>query len=299
MLRWRLLGAVTIIIPVLGLLWLDDQYNFGRPGIWFALLAVLLGVVCTAELSEIIVHGGHTLRKPATLLVAIVGMLIMVVPRFWHPVADGPIGTLPVGWSPIALACVVALILFRELFYFQSGQGATERIAMGLLASFYVLIPFIFMMELRMDSPDRLGMMSVVSVIFIAKFADAGAYFTGRKFGKRPLAPVLSPKKTIEGAVGGILVAMIAGAVFLWLILPNTCPPFRPANGWAPFGLAVSVAIAGMVGDLSVSLFKRDANMKDSARLLPGLGGGLDILDSILWAAPVGYLWWASGTLGG
>lgn len=301
MLRWRLIGAVAIIVPVLGLLWLDDQqkYNLDRPGIWFAVLAVLIASICVVELSQLVSRGGHALRSPTTFFVALVGMLIMVVPRFFPLSADAVLNTTTVGWSAVGLATVVGLVLIRELFFFEAGQGATERIAMSLLAIFYVLVPFIFMFELRMWSPTnpRLGMMSVVSVIFIAKLADSGAYFTGRKFGKRPMAPVLSPKKTIEGGMGGVVVAMLAGIIFVRLIIPAFIPGYRPATWWGPLGLAASVAIAGMIGDLSVSLFKRDADQKDSGKILPGLGGGLDVLDSILWAAPVGYLWWICGAL--
>ena len=301
MLRWRLIGAVAIIVPVLGLLWLDDQsqYNFDHPGIWFATLLVVVGSVCVVELSQLVSRGGHALRTPTTFFVALAGMLIMVLPRLFPLSSGEELNSAIAGWPAIGLATVVALLLIRELFFFKAGQGATERIAMSLLAIFYVLVPFIFMFELRMWSKDnpRLGMMSVVSVIFVAKLADSGAYFAGRNFGKRPMAPVLSPKKTIEGGIGGVIVAMLAGIIFLRLIIPAFVPSYRPATWWGPLGFAASVAVAGMIGDLSVSLFKRDADQKDSGKLLPGLGGGLDVLDSILWAAPVGYLWWICGAL--
>ena len=81
------------------------------------------------------------------------------------------------------------------------------------------------------------------------------------------------------------------------VIAPWACEGYRPNTWWGPLLLAGSVAVAGMLGALSVSLFKRDADQKDSGNFLPGLGGGLDVLDSILWGAPVGYLCWISGAL--
>ncbi len=297
MLRWRLIGAAAIIFPVLLLLWLDDQCDFGFPGLWFAVFLVAAGVLCCCELAHLV---APSVAGLSTALIGVMGgiaMLFPIVARFW-PIqqATRPMGNW--GWAFLGLAVAIAISLVWEMRSFQSGRGATQRIAYDLLCVAYVLVPFNYMFQLRMWSANRLGLLAFVSVVFIAKFADAGAYFTGRTFGRHPLAPILSPKKTVEGALGGLVVAAAASwgyfhGIMPWLWREGTVPAT-----WAIVGFALTIALCGMLGDLSVSLFKRDVAQKDSARLLPGLGGSLDILDSVLWAAPVGYLWWMSGALG-
>ena len=133
---------------------------------------------------------------------------------------------------------------------------------------------------------------------------DTGAYTVGRlcggRFFRRKLAPKLSPGKTIEGAIGGLAFACIGAAVaFEWLVpqmIGDSTGGGTSVGRWLFFGLVV--AAAGMVGDLAESLLKREAGRKDSSDWLPGFGGVLDLLDSILFAAPIAYLCWASGLVG-
>jgi phosphatidate cytidylyltransferase len=123
---------------------------------------------------------------------------------------------------------------------------------------------------------------------------DTGAYFTGRWLGRHKLIPWLSPNKTWEGLAGGIVVALLcAVGVGYWLHAAQLAPrpPAGPLIGWlALFGLLM--AGLSVAGDLSASLLKRDAAVKDSGTALPGLGGILDVLDSPLLAAPVAWLFW-------
>ena len=296
MLRWRLIAAAGIIGPVLCLLWLDHQYNFGHPGIWFAGLAGAISILCSLELVGLFGLTGVRLNGTLVATASLVAIILATCHHFW-PLGgmDGPLGTW--GWSVLGLVTATAIVMLVELATFRPGQQSTQRIALSLLAIYYAVIPYIFILQLRLWSPDLLGLLSFVSVPFVAKFSDAGAYFSGRYLGKHRLAPILSPKKTIEGAIGGTVVAMLASlAYFRWLV-PWFCPTTRVPLWWAMLGFAVTVAVAGMIGDLSISLFKRDVDQKDSASWLPGLGGGLDVMDSVLWASPVGYLWWVSGCL--
>ena len=112
----------------------------------------------------------------------------------------------------------------------------------------------------------------------------------------------LAPRKTIEGAIGGALVAVAVAMVLHFHLFPRLFDVHHAATDTkgivliAAYGLAL--ALAGMFGDLAESYLKRVAGQKDSAKWLPGLGGCLDVLDSVLWAAPIGYLWWAAGLLG-
>ncbi len=129
---------------------------------------------------------------------------------------------------------------------------------------------------------------------------DIGAYTVGRLIGRTRLSPTISPGKTVEGAFGAIVFAC-AGAYISFNVILQLLPSRLPLNpgipgGWLVFGLAM--AVAGMVGDLAESLLKRDVGVKDSSSWMPGFGGVLDILDSLLLSAPIAWLLWALGVVG-
>src|SRR5690606_9487302 len=112
--------------------------------------------------------------------------------------------------------------------------------------------------------------------------SDAGAYFAGRAFGKHKLAPAISPGKTVEGLIGGILAAAGFAALTIWLWFHELA--FLPG-----IGVAVAITVLGVLGDLAESAIKRGSGAKDAASILPGHGGFLDRLDSLLFGAPVLY----------
>jgi phosphatidate cytidylyltransferase len=145
------------------------------------------------------------------------------------------------------------------------------------------------------DAAARLGVVPETG-IFLMLFCltavvlcDAGAYFAGRRFGRRKLSPRISPGKSVEGAIGG-LAAGTAGALVAKGVFEVFWPALSAPLGWrAAAVLGFVVAVAGMVGDLVESLLKRDAHAKDSGHLLPGMGGIMDRIDSILLGIPVMY----------
>jgi len=161
----------------------------------------------------------------------------------------------------------------------------------GLLISFWAL--------LRLHRDNEWGMMALFSMLLIVKMADTGAFATGKLFGRHKLMPVLSPGKTWEGTLGGLVTACITAWLFFWFGGPAivgtryTMPPL-----WAVLVYALVLAVAGMIGDLAESLIKRDSNRKDSSTWLPGLGGVLDIIDAPLVAGPVAWICWALGLIG-
>jgi phosphatidate cytidylyltransferase len=137
--------------------------------------------------------------------------------------------------------------------------------------------------------------------------SDTGQYAAGRAFGRHKLLPLVSPGKTWEGVAGGFVFAIAAAwLVFGWgarfiVTTPNSFMKAIEATG-GPIAItlfAVTVAAAGIIGDLAESMLKRDAGVKDSSTWLPGFGGVLDLLDSLLAAAPVAYAFWAFGIVGG
>jgi phosphatidate cytidylyltransferase len=145
------------------------------------------------------------------------------------------------------------------------------------------------------------GLLAMLSMVIVVKATDIGAYTVGRLWGRRKLAPLLSPGKTWEGAAGGLAFAL-AGALLALGPLAHALG-VASNRGWVAWVAcaaiyALLVSSAGIVGDLAESLLKRDAGVKDSSTWLPGFGGVLDLLDSLLVAAPVAYFCWISGLLG-
>lgn len=137
-------------------------------------------------------------------------------------------------------------------------------------------------------------MLPFASTVLIVKFSDTCQYFVGRKFGRNKLAPIVSPGKTWEGAIGGIGLCVLILATVLATF--DSFP--QGIGGWLRVALyCLLLCVAGIVGDLLESMLKRDAGVKDSSSWLPGLGGVMDMLDSLLLAAPVSYACWLAGLL--
>jgi phosphatidate cytidylyltransferase len=149
----------------------------------------------------------------------------------------------------------------------------------------FVGLPFAFVVGLEVI-PGKNGPDLLLLVLVCVTLSDAGAYYAGSTFGTHPMAPVISPKKSWEGAAGGV-VASVLGAVLAhsWF--------FRRLPLAHAVVLGVVLAAAGILGDLAESMLKRASGVKDSSALLPGHGGVLDRLDSLLVAAPVLYYYWS------
>jgi phosphatidate cytidylyltransferase len=127
------------------------------------------------------------------------------------------------------------------------------------------------------------GREAVLLIMGAIVVSDSAQYYTGRAFGKQPLAPTISPKKTREGAIGGVVFGTLAFALGARLVFP-TSPVLLTAL------VGASISALGIVGDLFESLLKRSAGVKDSGTIIPGHGGVLDRIDSWLFAAPVYYV---------
>lgn len=196
------------------------------------------------------------------------------------------------------LATGAGLSLFLTMLAFvrdKDTRGAAGAVAGAVVAFVYVGLMLGFLMALRRDYEVWV----MVGVVLTIKACDIGAYFTGKAIGKHKMIPWLSPGKTWEGLVGGIALSCVCGAVMSllagrwgWEGL-ESLRSFTVVQGVALGGL---LAVMGQLGDLSASVFKRDAGVKDSGNI-PGFGGLIDLLDSLLIAAPVGFwfLWMLRG----
>ena len=235
-------------------------------GVGWALFMVLFGVLGMMELFRMLEHWRPV---PWVGYVAVFGMCLAA--RY-----GGLRDTVAV-----ALLSVPALLV--AVAARPSIKNATVSIAGTLLGVIWLGMAFSHAVLLR-QLPHGEGV--VIDVMIGTFFGDIGAYFGGRAFGHRPLAPELSPNKTVEGLIVGIIVAIVA--VFVAHLFQST---------WMTQGqaleLGLAIAILGPIGDLFESLVKRDANIKDAGRIFGAHGGVLDRLDAVAFTAVAGYYIWA------
>lgn len=258
----RILSAV-VLIAILGItIWVLPPWATAG-------LAVIAAALASVELV------GLASRGSAPLSAAYVGfaaaVLVLVVAQLPELPREVPLETtmlvLMIG------AGVVALL---------SGGPTPEtlpRVAMLVMGPIYVGLPLGTLVWTR----AAFGPAAVTWLLATIAISDSAQYYTGRRLGRTKLSPSISPAKTIEGAIGGLVAAGLAG-----LALGPWCVP-----GWSPLRcalVAVALAVVGIIGDLFESLLKRSAGVKDSSQLIPGHGGVLDRLDSYLFAAPLFYL---------
>jgi len=175
---------------------------------------------------------------------------------------------------------VLALLALSMMqFKRRQSQGAVVGISTTLFGILYISWFFSFLVRIRLMQH---GMGFFAAVLVITKLGDIGAYLVGSSFGKRLLMPRISPKKTVEGALGGFIFSILGAVAFTSLL---------PLNVWHTLLIGAVLGIVAQLGDLSESLIKRDCQVKDSGNLIPGMGGVLDLIDSLLFTAPVFYFY--------
>lgn len=302
MLRMRLLVAALLLLPLIGLLVVDFHWSGKIPGIWLLPLGIATLVLTTEEVIDLVRSTGRTVVAwPVyTGVVAIFGASYL--PGLWilsgspYPV-DCPLGRW--GWPLVMTVIAVGLVVVQEIMVYQGAGGVVDRMAAGCFVIIYAALPFCFLTQLRLFHDNRWGMAALVSVVFVTKLSDVGAYASGRLWGRAKMCPRLSPNKTWVGAMGGVVAAGLAAwCYFQWLTPLLIADPRPHATWWGALLFGGLLAIAGIVGDLSASMLKRDAARKNSSSWMPGLGGVLDVVDSLLMATLPAYLCWAAGIVG-
>ncbi|MCS7032758.1 MAG: phosphatidate cytidylyltransferase [Phycisphaerae bacterium] len=286
-LRNRLTYGPLMLAGLLGLLALDHyaqvwtiqrglNHGLGIGGIGLAGILAIVIPLATVEITAL--FAAEQVRPYRILSAAGSFALILhaLLTQFawFRPIAASTLASVIVG--------VMLLSALRRALDRQS-QQAIQRMAGTLLATLYLGGLAWFLLALRVKhSPGFTGStMIVLMILLVVKFADIGAYFGGRALGRHPLIPWLSPGKTWEGLLCGLVVAGLVGAA---------CAPRVSELSWQKalvFGVVIGAI--GQLGDLLESLMKRDAEVKDASRLIPGFGGVLDVIDSPLLAAPFAY----------
>jgi phosphatidate cytidylyltransferase len=174
---------------------------------------------------------------------------------------------------------IILMTLFIIHFTRKESQNAVNLIAVTLFAIFYIGWFFTFLVKIRfLEDGSRL----VAYLLLVTKAGDIGAYLVGSKFGRHKLIPRISPNKSVEGAVGGFIFSIACALLSRYYI------------SWMSFSFVlvsgILIGVFAQLGDLAESLIKRDYDVKDSSIFLPGLGGMLDVIDSILFTAPIFYI---------
>jgi phosphatidate cytidylyltransferase len=251
----------------------------------------------------------HDLLMPAwTLRAGVVATFLAVAfgTQSFVMQTGGAAPVAALSWALAAFTVAAGCLFVLEVVGYRPQGRSLERLAAGFFILAYLGVPMAFMVSLRLlcvenlgaeqRGPDHLGILPLVSMVAVVKAGDIAAYVAGSLVGATKMAPVLSPGKTWEGAVA----SLVGSAAAAWLVLTGLegvglglAVPAQPWGGWLAFGLLVGGA--GMLGDLAESLIKREAGAKDSGHSLGGLGGVLDLVDSLLFAAPVAWALWAAG----
>lgn len=239
---------------------------------------VLISVLTLRELYKLMAAAGNA---PFQKLGMLFGGLITLAP--WTEARFG----LP-AHPLIALATLVFSI---RVLSERTPEKRVEALASTVFGLVYVSLLLQYLVRIVTPVADDTvspqgRLVLCLWVVAVAKFCDVGALLTGMAFGRHPMAPTISPKKTWEGAVGGVAAAMAVGALVAWLgrgVVPPEMTPLHSAL------LSGPLAVIAIVSDLVESVIKRRADLKDSGAGVPGIGGIFDLSDSLILAAPVGY----------
>lgn len=290
--RKRLLLGPVLIAALIGLLWLDEVVDrlaapewlsklTGAPT-WPAGLAILpivvfLSVLGAAELAVMIRARQTSASTPWTIAAAMFGLVA------WG-VADAAASSMTT--AAFVFSSVVGVLIASMVFYarHKSCEGVTAAAAGSLLSFAYLGVMPGFILALRHEHSAWV----LLWVLLTIKACDTGAYFSGKAIGRHKLIPWLSPGKTWEGLLGGVVWSVVSGGLGAWLLTRAGIAAPSVVHGL----IAGAVfALLGQAGDLIESMLKRDAGIKDSGASLPGFGGVLDIIDSPILVVPVAF-WW-------
>lgn len=232
--------------------------------------AILFGLLAAIAVYELLMGTGYIKQFR---LVAY-GMVMAFLASLWSGLGAGHV------WAVIGIV-LFACVLFAEMMLSHI-KLRFEKICICFVAA--LLIPYLFTALVRIHADDTTGRYFILIPFILAFLSDSGAYFAGCYLGKHKLAPAISPKKTIEGAIGGVLAAV--AFMLLYTLILQLAFDFKVNYGFALlYGVVGSVA--SVFGDLCFSVIKRQTGIKDYGNLIPGHGGVLDRFDSMMIVAPV------------
>ncbi len=249
------LVAVLIIIPTL--LW------GGSPGV--ALLVALFSSLGVWELTNNL-NGLKLL--PSKIMALLLGLLIVCL-FYW----------VPVDYVPAVMALFPFFAVLLHLFFFKVIQNTIESVTQAIFVGCYLVVPLAHAVMLSRINDNNVWLFFVLIIVCMS---DIGAFFAGKYLGKTHFSGTVSPNKTVEGLLGGLLGA-IAGMLFMKIVAPNM------PSIWILFQATILLSITGPLGDLCASAIKRRLGIKDFGSIMPGHGGIMDRADSLIPSIPALY----------
>lgn len=272
--RARIFSTVTLWLIIFGSLWF-----FGAHA-----AVTLLTIVTAATLWEFYGMAATMGAKPFKWMGLVFSVLMIAAPYCLGYFSDeaNVVDALPTALLVLALiVCCVRVLGERD------GTNRVETITATMMGLLYVPFMLHFLVAILMREGyegDNLAL--CLWTVAVSKFCDVGALLTGMAFGKHKMAPVISPKKTWEGAVGGVIVSAGVGAGIAYFASQHFSSSLTPLIAAA---MAVPIALITIVSDLIESVFKRRAATKDTGKFIPGIGGAFDLVDSLILTAPIAY----------
>ncbi len=279
MLKTRLWVGANLIVLTVGMIAADQHLH---P--WFPFLFVFMLALSVAACHELILLLGPE-RSPHKA-VCFLGVVVFVLANWLAnlPASHGHAWTILIG---IQAGFLLGVFLYEMAVFTAPGRSIERMAVTWWLVGYLGLLPCFFAQIRWLTEDHQANSVRLALAVFVPKCCDIGAYAFGRVLGRHKMTPVLSPKKTWEGAIGGLAFAMLI-ALAIDRLAPNS--PLGQDVQWE-LGFGLSVGLAGMLGDLAESLIKRDCQSKDASTAVPGFGGVLDVVDAIIYSAPVSYLW--------
>ena len=288
MLRDRLCMGTLMVVLFAGGIGVDEWLRIGGLSAlypcWLG-MSLLCVVGCCRELRQLLNRRGLRISRAVSY-----GGVVGVTVSNWVGSLAGSGAEHRFTWPFVALCIANMAVLIREaVVYREAGQAMATAAASGFLL-FYIGMLGSFAIQLRWLNE---GLLALAMHLTVAKCGDIGAYFGGRALGRHKLCPRLSPGKTVEGSAIGLIASTIASVMLLELWRTWFEPAGAVELSWL-FGIGFGLVVGGLaqIGDLVESLMKRDSQQKDASELVPGFGGLLDVLDSVLFSAPLAFVIW-------
>jgi phosphatidate cytidylyltransferase len=270
----RLLSTLVLWIVILGSLWL-----FGGHA-----AVALVTVLSALTLHELYAMAAKMGARPFRAMGQTFGVLITAGPYVAAYFVDDPefISHVPTGFLVLALVvCCIRVLGERD------ASNRVEAIASTMMGVLFVPFMLHFLVAMLMRTGyEGDNLVLCLWTVAVSKFCDVGALLTGLAIGRHKMAPNISPKKTWEGAVGGVLISAGVGAAIAWFASEHLSPSLTPLIAAL---IALPLAMVTIVSDLIESALKRRADTKDTGALIPGIGGAFDLTDSLILTAPVAY----------
>ena len=267
----RILSTTVLWLFIIGVLWF-----FRTPGALF--LVALISALTLREFYRLMAAAGWA---PFAGLGMFFGTLITLSPYI----------EIRYGTPAHPLLALAAVVFAIRIVAERTPENRVEALASTLFGLVYVGVLLQYLVRILTPLPsDTLTpdgrLLLCLWLIAVAKFCDVGALLTGLAIGKHKMAPVISPQKPWEGAIGGVITSMGVGALVAWLARDQFPARMTPLSGAL---IAAPIAVIGIVSDLVESVIKRRAAIKDSGHVIPGIGGMFDLSDSLLLTGPVAY----------